>query len=1319
MSGDRIEIGVDVDSTSVVKGDKAFDNLNKRLRDSQGRFIAVGKAAQGAEAEFQRTTRATAAAEREIARATAQMQNLIGGMRGVAGLGGAVRGALAAFAGAGAIRSLMDTAQQMQRINMTLTAVTGSSEAAAREFQYVSDTADMLGQNVMSSAGAYARLLAAAQAANIPLSDSRKIFEGLTAAATTYGLTQDELEGALTAVQQIISKGRVQAEELTGQLGERLPGAFALAAEAMGMTTAELVKQMELGNVTAEKFVGAFGDKLTEKFVGVAAGADTTTSRMNELDNAFDRLKITIVESGFLDALTQVLAALTAFVQLEAVQGLARGIGEAFKWMADNAVLATGALAGIAVAFGWIGPVVAALAAVTAALGYLSTKTIEVNGETVSFGAIALQVYRDFRDDVVEAYTAARDWAQKWADDHPGIVSKVTTAFGSIGTALKMLVAGYAGMKDAAWAILQGMYDNAVAFAGNIKTVFTNLGSAISDAFTAMKNRDVSGVMEAFSRDLTAGTKSLEYVGTAAGEAFQAGFDKVMSDTAAGALGEGPGMLGVLGGTIDAVTTRVSEAAATVAKEQAAARNRALEDADKAASLAERRQLAEEKITASTAKTDANEKKNKKTKDDILKNLREQKKYMDDMDELARKFSNNWETIFGKVVKTSKGIEVIPGVLGNAMGDILRGGGVNSMGGPGGFKDTMINVMQDMQSTMAEPLAKAVGEKMTTMTQGLSSWMQDKFGTNIGPSVGAGIGTGMAQTAVGIMQGDAGSIGSGIGSAAGAILGSFVPGIGTALGSVIGSVIGGFAGSLFGGGSDWITAEGKAFEGTAYAQNVGVRVNTDNPGATASARQAVEGTNVLLKDFSKNLEAYVESIGLTMQKGTTRAVNADEAMKAITGVTSYWDVPGAGAEAEEIAARVNEKVATIMAIAGQIATTGGPILTDAQKAWREAQKKFSEENVAILEDLGFTVREIVAVKEKIRRELVQGFNTDLLNEIAQSGKASAAELKYWRNVQLRDIEEGRRRAMATAREIGGSTALVNSVFKARAEEVRERYREFLRDMMGDTEKAVITWADKVEFRLGLVTQTIQAGMVTPEIAGMQRADALRDLVIKRREYLEKAAEMGFNDTDFIASWFRASRKKIDREWRQLLNGLEDEVVKKELVVSDAQKSIISQAESMAASLRNAAKSVAETRAGLRIGEESPLSLQARLSEARRQFAQASNRGMAGDANAASQAASLAQTVLGLGSQVYGSSSTYANLFAAVEKTLGRLGRGLTGSAKSLEAKLQEDVLKGQTRQTNVQIAGFNTLAKKLDQVVRQLERQEKNTKINKARSATA
>ena len=49
-----------------------------------------------------------------------------------------------------------------------------------------------------------------------------EVYRGLAAANVTLGGNQERLQGILLATQQVFSKGKVQAEELRGQIGERL-----------------------------------------------------------------------------------------------------------------------------------------------------------------------------------------------------------------------------------------------------------------------------------------------------------------------------------------------------------------------------------------------------------------------------------------------------------------------------------------------------------------------------------------------------------------------------------------------------------------------------------------------------------------------------------------------------------------------------------------------------------------------------------------------------------------------------------------------------------------------------------------------------------------------------------------------------------------------------------------------------------------------------------------------------------------------------------------------------------------------------------------
>lgn len=64
-------------------------------------------------------------------------------------------------------------------------------------------------------------------------------------AGSALALSKDQMDGVFLALGQMISKGKVQAEELRGQLGERLPGAFDMAAKAMGRHHGETRRHAE------------------------------------------------------------------------------------------------------------------------------------------------------------------------------------------------------------------------------------------------------------------------------------------------------------------------------------------------------------------------------------------------------------------------------------------------------------------------------------------------------------------------------------------------------------------------------------------------------------------------------------------------------------------------------------------------------------------------------------------------------------------------------------------------------------------------------------------------------------------------------------------------------------------------------------------------------------------------------------------------------------------------------------------------------------------------------------------------------------------
>jgi tape measure domain-containing protein len=220
----------------------------------------------------------------------------------------------AAFAGVGAgvvVQSLFQAGVQAQNLDRAFTAILGSSDAAAAELAFIRKTSDDLGLSFWDTADAYKGIAAAAAPTELAGEGVRKIFVGIASAASALNMSVDDTTGSLRAVGQMISKDKIQAEELRAQLGDRLYGAFQLMAEAAGVTTAGLDKMLVSGEVSTDILL-KFADILTERYGPAAAKASLeAVGALNKWRTAWMDLKVTIANSGFLENATKDLKTLT------------------------------------------------------------------------------------------------------------------------------------------------------------------------------------------------------------------------------------------------------------------------------------------------------------------------------------------------------------------------------------------------------------------------------------------------------------------------------------------------------------------------------------------------------------------------------------------------------------------------------------------------------------------------------------------------------------------------------------------------------------------------------------------------------------------------------------------------------------------------------------------------------------------------------------------------------------------------------------------------------------------------------------------------
>lgn len=194
--------------------------------------------------------------------------------------------------------TLLEARLQVEKLQATqLFANDGNTIKAARDIEFAKNKANELGLELIAVSNSWGKYQAAVKTSNIAQEDARQLFDAILKASATLRLSSVETEGSLLAVTQMISKGNVQAEELRGQLGERLPGAFAIAARAMGVTERELNKMLETGQVLSADFLPKFGAQLLKELgdapTQAAAG---TQAAVNRVANAWTEFKQAIAE---------------------------------------------------------------------------------------------------------------------------------------------------------------------------------------------------------------------------------------------------------------------------------------------------------------------------------------------------------------------------------------------------------------------------------------------------------------------------------------------------------------------------------------------------------------------------------------------------------------------------------------------------------------------------------------------------------------------------------------------------------------------------------------------------------------------------------------------------------------------------------------------------------------------------------------------------------------------------------------------------------------------------------------------------------------
>ncbi|MFX1704599.1 tape measure protein [Chitinophaga sp. CC14] len=359
---------------------------------------------------------------------------------------------------------VIDTGSKLETLNNVINYTSLNAADAAENHAFLQRMIHDYKLPVMETTEGFSSMNAALMGSALQGEKARKIFEGVTTGVTAMHLSGAQANQVFMALNQMVSKGTVQSQELKLQLGNALPGAFQLAAKAMGMTTAQFTKQVEAGNVLANDFLPKFAQALQDKFGGaIPTAVQSTVAKMTDMHNSFIELKQTI----FNDMEPAIKAG------IDRLKGFVEGLKDVWGWLMEHKRL----IRDVATALGIAGA--AWLTYKGIMLGALIVTKASVLWETIQYASITL-----LGDGMLTASAATKAWTGMQillnAAFAANPIGFVITAIAAVTAAVIYAYNHFSKFRAAVWAAWAVLKE----FASIVTDIFTGLYHQLHGLFT-------------------------------------------------------------------------------------------------------------------------------------------------------------------------------------------------------------------------------------------------------------------------------------------------------------------------------------------------------------------------------------------------------------------------------------------------------------------------------------------------------------------------------------------------------------------------------------------------------------------------------------------------------------------------------------------------------------------------------------------------------------------------------------------------------------------------------------------------------------------
>lgn len=277
----------------------AYQKLNAQRTEAKKRLLDLIASEKASNAEIKKAQREFDVLDKKVRKAdqsAGDFHKTVGNYKtafsGISNIMGAF-GIIGGIAGVVALgKSIYQTTKEIQAQEIALKMLSETEEIYAKNKDFLVRISEQYGLELMTTTNAYKNYFASAKTSieegKMSFENMQLIFEKVSKSASMLGLSVEQQEGAFLALSQMLSKGTVQSEELRGQLGERLPGAFEVMAKALNVSTMELGKMLQNGEVLAADVLPKFAVAY-EKAIGAdqVERTETLAASQNRLTNTW------------------------------------------------------------------------------------------------------------------------------------------------------------------------------------------------------------------------------------------------------------------------------------------------------------------------------------------------------------------------------------------------------------------------------------------------------------------------------------------------------------------------------------------------------------------------------------------------------------------------------------------------------------------------------------------------------------------------------------------------------------------------------------------------------------------------------------------------------------------------------------------------------------------------------------------------------------------------------------------------------------------------------------------------------------------------